>query len=167
GQVEAVAPGGLRGSATPVASDDLVLVVPRDSRLRRLQDAAGAGVEVLGGGPDSAAGARTAAVLERLDPAMRQALRANLRTSADDGAAVVAAVAAGRADAGLAFRSDVRQAPEGVRARVLPRRVRPRTVYRAGVVRGAHDPKTARAFVDALRAGPCAVALRDDGFATP
>lgn len=76
---------------------------------------------------------------------------------------VVAKVALGEADVGVAYVTDVARV-QGVRAIPFPEGAAPEVRYPAAVVVAARDPQRAQAFVRALVAAP---ALRDDGFLPP
>src|SRR5450756_2873415 len=71
----------------------------------------------------------------------------------DNAAAVVAKVVLGEADAAFVYATDVRAAGAAVSSIPLPDRVNVTAAYAAVIVRQAHDPAAAAAFV-AWLAGP-------------
>jgi len=148
------------------AANRLVIAVPaHGSAVRSIADLARPGVTIAAGAPDVPVGAYARAVIARLPPAQRDAVARNIRSSEPDVGGVVAKVAQGAVDAGLVYITDVRGAPGRLRAVELPASLRPRVRYAAAVVRGAGQPRLARAFIAGLLHGAGASALREAGFA--
>jgi molybdate transport system substrate-binding protein len=154
--------------ARPVAfaTNRLVVAVPADSRVRRIEDLARAGTTIAAGAPGVPAGAAARRVLGALGGTGRRVL-ANVRTEEPDVKGVLGKVTRGGADAGFVYATDVAAAGDRVRAVRLSDRLDPQVTYAAAVVRGAPNPGDARRFVDGLVRGGCADALRDAGFGPP
>jgi molybdate transport system substrate-binding protein len=146
------------------ATNELVLAVPDDSPVRRLADLAGGGVDLVIGTPSVPVGAYTRDVLVRLPAAERLAILDNVRSEEPDARSLVGKLTQGAAEAAFVYASDAAAAP-GVRAIRLPRRLRPTVSYAAAVVSRARDRAAARRYVDGLRSGACARALRAAGLA--
>lgn len=148
------------------ATNTLVIAVPAgSSRVSSVSDLARPGVTIAAGAPDVPVGAYARAVIARLPPSQRRAIERNIRSAEPDVGGVVAKVAQGAVDAGLVYITDVRGASGRLRAVELPASLRPRVRYAAAVVRGAAQPRLARAFIAGLLHGAGAAALRDAGFA--
>jgi molybdate transport system substrate-binding protein len=77
---------------------------------------------------------------------------------------VVGKLTQGAADAGFVYLTDV---TEGITGVELPPELRPTVAYGAGVVEGAGHPELAQQYLDGLTEGPCADALREEGFGAP
>lgn len=156
----------LVGRPVVFATNRLVIAVPAgSSRVSSVADLARPGVTIAAGAADVPVGAYARAVLARLPPARRQAIERNIRSAEPDVGGVVAKVAQGAVDAGLVYITDVRAASGRLRAVELPASLRPRVRYAAAVVRGAAQPRLARAFIAGLLHGAGANALRAAGFA--
>jgi molybdate transport system substrate-binding protein len=63
--------------------------------------------------------------------------------------------------------TDVKATNGRLMAIELPDELQPQVAYGAAIVKGAHDEKAARDFVDGLLHGPGAQALRQAGFGPP
>jgi molybdate transport system substrate-binding protein len=147
------------------AGNRLVLAVPAGSELvTSLADLAEPGVRVAAGAPGVPVGAYTRAVLARLPAAQRRAIEANIRSNEPDVGGVVGKLTQGAVDAGFVYVTDVRTAGDRLRQISLTERLSPRVAYAAAVVKGARDPAAARAFVEGLKRGRGAAALRAAGF---
>jgi molybdate transport system substrate-binding protein len=155
---------GLCEDPTPFATNSLVLIVPRDG-------AAVASIDDLLTGPRRRLAIGTAQVpigayartlLANLDALA--ALDRNIVSAEQDAASIIAKVALGSADAGIAYATDAR-ASDAVTAIALPAAAEPTVVYAACVVRreGA-DSEGARAFIAELLAPAGPRALTAAGF---
>ncbi|MBX5440015.1 MAG: molybdate ABC transporter substrate-binding protein [Solirubrobacteraceae bacterium] len=142
------------------ATNRLVLVVPRDGRVRGLDDLRAGGLRVAIGGPGVPAGDYARALLRQIGA--EDVLAANRVSRERDVAGVAAKVAYGSADAGFAYATDARAAGDRVRTVPLPREQPAR--YALCVVR---DGPAARAFVDAVRSPEGRAVLRAHGFGLP
>lgn len=134
------------------ARTTLVVVMPaaNPAGIRDARDLARPGVRLVVGAPTVPVGAYTRTALRRLR--LTAALR-NVVSEEADARAVVAKVALGEADAGVAYRTDIRAAGGSVRALEIPRSAQPAAAYSVAVVRAGRHPERARAFVRLLR-GP-------------
>ncbi len=77
---------------------------------------------------------------------------------------VLAKVTLGEADAAIVYASDAAALRGKVRVVEVPATVSPLAEYSIAVVRGAHEPALARAFVQLVRGPSGAAALKDAGF---
>jgi len=158
---------GLVGKPIDFATNKLVIAVPTASRIRSLASLARPGTRLAIGTRSVPAGAYAREVLGRLPARKRRAILANVADQEPAVEGIVAKLAEGAVDAGLVYATDVRAAAAKLRAIPLPRRVRPRVVYAAAVVRGSAEWAAARRFVAGLRHGAGQEALRAAGFGPP
>jgi molybdate transport system substrate-binding protein len=159
---------GLVEAPVAFATNRLVIAVPSGTEgVRSVEDLAKPGTKVVIGAEGVPIGDYTRTVLGRLPAATERAILANVRSEEPDVAGIAAKVGAGGADAGVVYATDVRASDGRLRAVPLPARLQPVVVYDAAVVRGARRPDAARAFVDGLRSGAGARALRGAGFGPP
>ena len=158
---------GLVGRPVRFATNQLVIAVPRDSRIRSLADLSSAGTTIAIGAADVPVGAYTRDVLARLGPARADAILANVRSEEPDVKGIVGKLAQGAVDAGFIYVTDVQAAEARLRAITLPVRLRPQIVYEAAVVTGAPHPERARAFIAGLLSAEVQTALKEAGFGMP
>jgi molybdate transport system substrate-binding protein len=162
---EELAAEGLLGEPVVFATNELVVAVPaEDARVASLDDLTG-DVAVVMGAETVPAGAYAREVLSRLPAEQERAILANVRSEEPDVNGVIGKVAQGAADAGFVYRTDATGA--GLEAIALPAELQPEVAYGAGVVEGAAQPALARRYLDGLREGACAGALRAAGFGAP
>jgi len=165
---QALAREGLAGQPLAFATNELVLAVPAEGGgIDSLEAAAGPGVRLALGSPSVPVGKRARGVIAALPSPRRRAILRNVRSEEPDVKGVAGKVAQRAVDGGFVYRSDVRASDGRLRAIVLPRRLRPRVVYGAVVVKGAREPTAAHAFLKSLRAGAGQRALRRAGFGPP
>jgi molybdate transport system substrate-binding protein len=165
-QMDVAAASGrlVRESIRDLLSNTLVLIVPGRAGDRRLEpsDLAGDRVRrVALGNPDSVpAGVYARQWLERLGlwSAVAPKVVPTLTVRA-----ALAAVRAGRADAGVVFATDARTAPEVVVAYAVPPAETPPIRYPVAVVRGPREPEAAR-FVQFLFSPAAASIFQAAGF---
>lgn len=159
---------GLVEEPSVFATNALVVAVPASGgRVRALRDLERDGVRLVVGAPSVPVGAATRRVLARLGAARERAILARVRSEEPDVKGVAGKLAQDAADAGFVYRTEVLSAGGRLRAITLPRALRPVVRYGAAVVRGARSPAAARAFLQDLREGRCAAALRAGGFGAP
>jgi molybdate transport system substrate-binding protein len=158
---------GLLAQPVTFATNELVLAVPSDSRVRRVEDLARAGLKLAVGAESVPVGTYTRTVLGRLEARTERAILDNIRSNEPDVKGVVGKVTQGAADAGFVYASDVTAVEGRLRSIALPDRLEPEVAYGAGVVRGARNAGGAQRFLDGLVDGACAEALRDGGFGPP
>lgn len=162
---EQLAAEGLLEPPVAFATNELVLAVPAaEGRVRSLDDLGAPGLQLVVGADSVPVGAYTRELLARLPAAREQAILANIRSEEPDVTGVVGKLTQGAADAGFVYRTDL---VDGLRAIELPAALQPRVAYGAGVVDGAPEPELARRYLEGLTAGPCAGALRAEGFGPP
>lgn len=154
-------------AARPFARNRLVIVAPvGDGPVQAPADLARPGVRLVLAAEAVPVGAYARAALDRLG--LREAALANVVSHEENVRGVVGKVAAGEADAGVVYATDV---TDGVKAKlrvvelagaedIVP-------IYEVAAVRDAHEPALAAAFVDALAGEPGAAALAARGFLPP
>jgi len=182
-QVEQGAPADVFASASPKYADALhakglvlaprvfatnrvVVIVPtaNPAGIRRVGDLADPGVKLVIGEPDVPIGAYTRTALARLG---LSAALANVVSQEHDVKSIVAKVALGEADAGLAYLTDVRPAEGRVASIPIPARAQPVVEYAVAVVRSTRHRAEADAFVDRLLGEPGRAVLARLGFGLP
>mgnify|MGYP002777718448 CR=1 FL=1 len=149
------------------ARNRLVIVAPvGDDRVQSPADLAKPGVRLVIAADGVPVGEYARAALDRLG--LREAALANVVSREENVRGVVGKVAAGEADAGVAYATDV---TEGVqdRLRVVPFTGAEEIVptYEVAAVTDSPQPALAAAFVDALAGPPGAAALAPRGFLPP
>lgn len=96
---------------------------------------------------------------------LQRALATNAVSDEPDAASIVAKVASGSADAGIAYATDAAAADDRVDAHPLPPEVDPVVVYEAcAVLRGGGDPATGRDLLARLLSPEAQAALAEAGF---
>ena len=155
---------GLLEQPVEFATNQFVLAVPKDSGIVSVHDLTKDGTKLAIGSESVPIGAYTRETLAKLSPDEERAILANVRSNEPDVKGIVGKLTQGAADAGFAYVTDVNAAGQKLRAIRLPGELEPRVTYAAGVVAKAEQPKLARRFVDGLRRGACADALKQAGF---
>jgi molybdate transport system substrate-binding protein len=155
---------GLVEKPKVIATNRLVMAVPRGSDVDALGDLGRPGVKVALGAPDVPVGSYTREVLGHLTPRLRARILANVRSNEPDVAGVVGKVAQGAVDAGFVYITDVKAAGGRLEAVELPPPLEPKVAYAAAVVKGTKHEEDANAFVDGLAGAP---ALAQAGFGRP
>ena len=159
---EELAQEGRLGTPVAFASNELVIAVGgKGTEVERVEDLAKPGLQVVIGAETVPVGAYTREVLGRLPDGLEERILANVRSEEPDVRGVVGKITQGAADAGFVYLTDV---TEGITGVELPLELRPTVAYGAGVVEGAKQPDLAQRYLDGLTEGPCADALREDGF---
>ncbi len=158
---------GLLERPTVFAANRLVIAVPVDSDVSGLADLAQPGVKLVIGDPSVPVGSYTREVLGRLPAAERGAILANVRSEEPEVSSIAAKLAAGVADAGFVYATDVEAAGEDLRTVPLPARLEPDVAYGVAVVAGTPHADLARRFVAGLLRGRGAAELRTAGFLPP
>lgn len=158
---------GLVREPVPFATNSLVLVVPRSNpqRLDAVADLASRpDLRLVVAGPKVPIGLYTRQVLARLGLA---GVLARAVSQEPDVKGVVGKVALGEADAGFAYRTDVRPVAGKVRAIELPPASQPTVVYEAALATEPESSSAARSFLETLLAEDGRRALRAAGFGLP
>ena len=156
----------LVGEAATVATNRLALITPRSSRreVRALDDLARPGVQLVLAAAEVPAGRYARKALD--DAGVLEAVAHNVVSEEEDVKGVVAKVASGEADAGIAYVTDVTASLEGrVRSIPIAGGLVPR--YPAAVVSASDQPDQAEAFIRFLVSGDGAEILHDAGFGSP
>ena len=152
---------------TPVefATNELVMALPADERdIERAEDLAAPGVRLVIGAETVPVGSYTRDVLGRLPGRVRERILANVRSEEPDVRGVLGKLTQGAADAGFVYLTDV---TGDLTAVELPPELQPTVAYGAGVVKGTEQQELAQRYLDGLTDGPCAAALREEGFGPP
>lgn len=182
-QIEQGAPADVFASASPehtgvlheaglvdeprvFATNRVVVIVPASNPagIRTIADIAGPGVKLVIGEPGVPIGAYSRTALSRLG---LDAALGNVVSEEQDVRAIVAKVALGEADAGLAYLTDVRAAGERLRAIAVPARAQPVIEYEVAVVSATRRRAAADAYVARLLGAPGRAALEERGFGAP
>jgi molybdate transport system substrate-binding protein len=158
---------GLLSKPVDFATNELVIAVPKGSKIRSVEDLAGDGVKLAIGSESVPIGSYTRELLTRLPRPEADAILANVRSNEPDVKGIVGKLTQGAVDAGFVYVTDVMAASDELRAVKLPADLEPEVTYAAGVVKGAKQPAKARDFVDGLGNGGCADALEQAGFGAP
>jgi molybdate transport system substrate-binding protein len=156
---------GLLGPPVEFATNELVIAVGGDgTAVEKVEDMAKPGIDLVIGAESVPVGAYTRDVLSRLPTELEKAILANVRSEEPDVRGVVGKLTQGAADAGFVYLTDV---TEGITGVELPPELQPTVAYGAGVVEGAQQPELAQQYLDGMLEGPCADALREEGFGAP
>jgi molybdate transport system substrate-binding protein len=152
---------------TPVefATNELVMALPPDEReIERVEDLAASGVRLVIGAETVPVGSYTREVLGHVPAAVREEILANVRSEEPDVRGVVGKLTQGAADAGFVYLTDI---TGDLTAVELPPELQPTVAYGAGVMEGTEQQELAQRYLDGLTDGPCADALREEGFGPP
>jgi molybdate transport system substrate-binding protein len=156
---------GLLGTPVEFATNELVIAVGGDgTAVEKVEDLAKPGIDIAIGAESVPVGSYTREVLGRLPAGLEEKIMANVRSEEPDVKGVVGKLTQGAADAGFVYVTDVTDGITGVE---LPPELRPTVAYGAGVVEGSEQPELAQQYLDGLTSGPCADALREEGFGPP
>jgi molybdate transport system substrate-binding protein len=162
---EELASEGLLDTPVEFATNELVMALPGDEReIERLEDLAEPGVRLVIGAETVPVGSYTRDVLGRLPAGVREKILANVRSEEPDVRGVVGKLTQGAADAGFVYLTDI---TGDLTAVELPPELQPTVAYGAGVVKGTGQQELAQRYLDGLTDGPCADALREEGFGPP
>ncbi len=150
------------------AGNRLVLAVPAESsKISTLRDLTRSGAKLAVGAESVPVGSYTRDVLARLPAGESKAILANVRSNEPDVKGVIGKLTQGAADAGFVYATDVVATEGKVRTIELPRSLQPRVKYGIAAVKGAKQPKAAKAFIDGLLSGAGLKAMTDAGFESP
>jgi molybdate transport system substrate-binding protein len=150
------------------AGNRLVIAVPSGSSdIDSIDDLERPGIKLAIGSESVPIGEYTRKVIGRLGDARAKAILANVRSNEPDVNGVVGKLTQSALDAGFVYMTDVEAAAPTLRAIQLPDELQPSVRYAVATVRGAKNPKAARAFIDGLLSGEGARLLRDAGFEAP
>lgn len=164
---EALAEEGLLRTPVAFAANELVLAVPRDSRIASLRDLGGDGVTLAIGSDSVPIGIYTREVLARLGERESAAILDGVRSNEPDVRGIVGKLVQGAVDAGFVYNTDVVAAGGALKAIELPAELQPAVAYGGAVVEGAPHPGAAQRYLDSLTSGACAEALAEAGFGAP
>ncbi len=152
------------GTPVKFATNEFVLAVPKDSKIRSIDGLTRSGTKLVIGSASVPIGSYTRQTLAKLPPAKRKAILANVRSNEPDVKGIVGKLTLGAADAGFVYVTDVNATNGKLKAIGLSKRLEPQVTYGAGVVHGSKRAGLAKRFVDGLTQGTCADALHKAGF---
>jgi molybdate transport system substrate-binding protein len=162
---EALYRAGLVEKPILFTTNTLVLATRADdTKIESIGDVEKKGVRLAIGTPTVPVGAYTTSVLAHLPAAQRAAILANVRTREPDVSGIVGKLTQGAVDAGFMYTTDVRATNGKLQGIALPAAMQPDVAYGVAVVKGAHQPLAAKAFVYGLLSGAGRNALDRGGF---
>jgi molybdate transport system substrate-binding protein len=158
---------GLVSKPVVFATNRLAVLVPRanPANINSVYDLRRRGLKVVIGDRTVPIGSYTRQLLDMIgitDDVMR-----NVVSQETDVKGIVAKVALGEADAGLAYVTDAKPVSGKVRVIALPQWAQPPIRYELAVVKGAQHPAAARAFVKRVLSKRGRLLLRRAGFGLP
>jgi molybdate transport system substrate-binding protein len=148
------------------ATNELVVIVPRanDAGIHSVYDLRRDGVRLVIGAKGVPVGDYTRKAIASLG---LTSILKNVVSEETDVKDVVAKVALGEADAGFAYRTDVRAASRDVFGITLPAAAQPTIQYELAIVKRTRNLKLAKAFVARVIGARGRLALRRAGFGLP
>jgi molybdate transport system substrate-binding protein len=161
---------GAAGGVRVFAMNHLAVIVPKENRagVKAFEDLGRPGLKVVVADKAVPVGNYTRLMLEKADPALAKAIGANIVSREENVAAVVAKVALGEADAGIAYASD---AAGGNAAKLMVLAVPPgidqQAEYVIAVTAHPGDAGLAREFLDAVTSREGRAILEKRGFSGP
>jgi molybdate transport system substrate-binding protein len=158
---------GLVREPVPLATDELVIAVPKDSEIESVDDLADAGVTVSIGQDGLPAGDYARDAISELEPGTGDAILANASDEQSNNNGIAIAVASGKADAGFVYGSDVQATGGKLRSIELPAEAQQEVVITGAVVEGADNHAGAQHVIDGLLTGDGARRLARAGFGPP
>jgi molybdate transport system substrate-binding protein len=161
---------GLISEPVDVATDELVLAVPADSKIDALDDLAAPGTRTAIGQDGLPSGDYARAALAGLPGSEGDEILANATVEEPNNNAIVIDLNAGDADAGFVYASDVfasNQTDGDLRTIKLPPDLPRQVVYSAAVTDAAENPPGAQEFVDNLLTQDSATTFGKTGFGPP
>jgi molybdate transport system substrate-binding protein len=164
---EELAAEGLVRAPVVFAQNELVIAVSPDAPVDSVDDLAQSGLDLVIAAEGVPVGDYAREVLAKLPEGESDAILANVRSEESDVKGVIGKVAAGAADAGFVYSSDIAAAGGDVKEVAIPQRLEPQVSYSIAVLAGASNPEAAQEFVDGLLGGEGAEALADAGLRPP
>ena len=158
---------GLVRKPVVFATNRLAILVPRSNpgRIRSAYDLRRSGMRIVIGDHTVPIGSYTRQLLDTIG--ITEDVMKNVVSQETDVKGIVAKVALGEADAGLAYITDAKPAAKRVRLIALPQWAQPPIRYELAVVKGAPHPAAARAFVKRLLSARGRLLLKRAGFGLP
>jgi molybdate transport system substrate-binding protein len=158
---------GLVDRPVEFATNRLVLIVPKanPAHITSVNDITRPGVKLVICNPTVPCGDYARTALENL--AITAAAMKNVVSQTADVTQTVAEVALGQADAGLVYVTDAKAADGKVAVVQLPAKAKPLAKDYIAVVKAAHDPSAAEAFVATVLSPAGQAKLRAAGFGRP
>jgi molybdate transport system substrate-binding protein len=162
-----LADDGLVGDATPFATDELVIAVPKDSPIGSIDDLAVSGNKVAIAQEGSPLGNYARAAIDSLPSAVSKDILAGADTEDTNNNAIIEKVSKGKVDAGFLYATDVKANADKLRAVELPAEAKQQIIYSAAVVTDAENAPGAQHFLDAMVDGDGTKKLERAGFGPP
>lgn len=163
----------LNETVSTFASNRVVIIVPGDNRkgIHNLQDLAKPGTKIVMGTKDVPCGAYALLVLDRLandtsyGPDYRKKVLANVVSQETAVTGIIAKTAAGEADAGFAYYSDVTKDSKDKLTKIeIPDEYNVVAEYPIAVLGGSGDKKEAKRFIDYVKSDKGKEVLSKYGF---
>lgn len=167
-EAQALFKGGNCERPVTVATNKLVLIVPKDNpgAIRSVYTLRKGGLRLAVGNAGVPIGGYTRALLRRLG--LSRVLASNTVSQEANVAGIVSKVALGSADAGLVYVTDGRIAGDKVTAIRLPRYAQPPVRYQiCSVKRSGADTAGAASFIAKVRSDRARALLKAAGFGLP
>lgn len=165
---QGLAQAGKAGQPVPFATDEITIVVARDSngkvKVASVKDLAKPGVKILAARPGTPLGGYTKQLLAKLPAGRAKRVQANMKRTATGPGEVLAKVVGGKADAGIVYHSDVLAARGKARGIPLPSGDVVKATFAAVTIKKAPHSANAAAYVERLRGSTAARVLRQAGF---
>ncbi|HVA31550.1 MAG TPA: molybdate ABC transporter substrate-binding protein [Gaiellaceae bacterium] len=148
------------------ATNTVVLIVPRanPAHIRSVYDLRRPGIKLVVGAPGVPIGDYTRKLLAKLK---LSSVLGNIVSNESDVKFVVAKVALGEADAGFAYKTDVKAVGSSVRRIALPAAGQPTVQYELCIVRATKHLQAARAYVREVLSPRGREKLKAAGFGLP
>jgi molybdate transport system substrate-binding protein len=155
----------LPGSRRAFAGNRLVVVVPAESEIDEFEDLPGElgapDLKIVLAGPEVPVGRYARQALAQLG--LREVVEAKLVSNEDSVNGVLAKLALGEADLGIAYATDLRRAPE-LRGIALPESVELAARYELAVLADGPSPQQGRAFAEFVTGPEGQALLGEHGF---
>ncbi|KIG13418.1 Molybdenum ABC transporter, periplasmic molybdenum-binding protein ModA [Enhygromyxa salina] len=151
-----------QGSRRVFASNRVVVVVAADSQLQSLEQLRTPGLRIVLAGPEVPVGRYARAALDQLG--LRAAVEGSLVSNEDSVNGVLAKVALGEADAGIAYATDLARSP-GLRGIAMPTDVS--ASYELAVLGDGPNAGQGAAFAAFVVGAQGQAVLREYGFSIP
>ena len=155
--------GAVSGEARIFATNQLTIVVPKGNpkHIESLSNMSRTGVIVSLAAPEVPAGKYAVQIFAKAAiPVPKASQEVDVR-------AVLSRVAAGEADAGIVYVSDIRAAGDKVEAVAIPAQYNVVAQYPIAVLKHAENTESATAFVDFVLSAPGQTLLKEFGFRAP
>ena len=165
--IDGLAADDLVQGPVPIATDELVLAVPKDSKIESLEDVAAPGVTIAAGAEGVPVGDYAREAIGQLPGTESTAILGNLSPEGANNNGIIETVVKGQADAAFLYATDVASHSDKLRAVELPAGIRPDIVYVGAIVEDAANQPGGRHLLDAMVDGDGVRYLKRHGFGPP